>query len=74
MAEYVVTQEHEKCIACQACVTVDSENWYMGSDNKAHFKKNKISTPKEIKANKAAEASCPVAIIHVKLAKKGVNK
>lgn len=66
MAEktYKISQEHEKCIGCGACVSL-CNNWEMGKDGKASPKK-KIVSEKEVKCNKDAENSCPVRCIHVK--------
>jgi ferredoxin len=61
---YKVSQEHEKCIGCGACVSL-SDNWEIGNDGKARPKKTTI-TEKELKSNKDAENSCPVHCIHVK--------
>ncbi len=66
MDKYVVSQERDKCIGCMACVLVCPNNWFMENDNKASFKKSVLKTPEEIEENQLAEASCPVAIIHVK--------
>jgi ferredoxin len=63
--KFKITQEHEKCIGCGACVSLCPENWEMKEDGKAKLKKNIISE-KEYKSNKAAEESCPVNIIEVK--------
>ena len=63
--KYKITQEHEKCISCGACVSACPENWAMAKDGKAKPKKTEI-TDKELKCNKAAENVCPVSIIHVK--------
>jgi ferredoxin len=65
MANHKITQEHEKCIGCGACVSVCSENWLMANDGKAKPKKTNISD-KELKCNKDAEEACPVQCIHVK--------
>ncbi|MBW3015765.1 ferredoxin [Candidatus Woesearchaeota archaeon] len=62
MAKYEVTQEHEKCISCGACVAVCADNWEMGDDGKAKPK----SKQSDADCNKDAEAGCPVKCIHVK--------
>lgn len=61
---YTVSQEHQKCIGCGACVSL-CDNWEIGKDGKATPKK-KIIAEKELKCNKDAENSCPVQCIHVK--------
>lgn len=61
---YKISQEHEKCIGCGACVAI-CDNWTMGTDGKAKPKKTTIDE-KELKCNKDAEQVCPVNCIHVK--------
>ena len=63
-----ISQEHEKCISCGACVAVCPMYFEMGSDGKAHIKGakgNKLKV-KEAGCAKDAENACPVQIIHVK--------
>jgi ferredoxin len=64
-SKYKITQEHEKCIGCMACVSICPENWKMGDDGKAKPKKTEIDE-KEYKKNQEAAESCPVSIIHIK--------
>ena len=63
--KYKITQDHERCIGCGACVAVCPANWIIAIDNKAKPKKTEI-TEKELKCNKDAAESCPVSIIHIK--------
>lgn len=56
-----ISQEHEKCIGCGACVAVCPENWEMGDDGKANPK----SRNSDAECNKSAAAGCPVSIIKV---------
>lgn len=63
--KYKITQEHNECISCGACVSVCPENWTMGGDGKAKPKKTEISE-KEYKCNKDAADICPVNIISIK--------
>ena len=67
MAKYKITQEHEKCIGCMACVSICPENWIM-KDGKAKPKKTEIDE-KEYKKNQEAAEACPVSIIHIKKSK-----
>jgi ferredoxin len=62
---YKITQEHEKCIGCGACVASCSSNWKLGTDGKAKPIKTKINE-KELACNKEAENVCPVQCIHIK--------
>jgi ferredoxin len=61
MAKYKITQEHDKCIGCGACIAVCKDNWKMGSDGKA----TPIKTESDSDCNKKAEAGCPVHCIKV---------
>ena len=62
MAKYKITQDHEKCIGCGACVAVCPSNWEMSGDGKARPK----SQESDDDCNKAAADGCPVKCIHVK--------
>ena len=62
MAKFKVTQEHEKCIGCGACVGVCPVNWGMDADGKA---KPLAVEVEEIGCNQAAADSCPVQCIHI---------
>ena len=62
MTKYKVSQDHDICIGCGACTAICSENWEMGDDGKANFKK----ANSDLECNIAAEDGCPVHCIHVK--------
>ncbi|MEA3429716.1 MAG: ferredoxin [Nanoarchaeota archaeon] len=62
MAKYEVTQEHDKCISCGACVAICADNWEMADDGKAKFK----AAESDADCNKDAETGCPVKCIKVK--------
>lgn len=65
---FEITQDHEKCISCGACVSVCPDMFEMGSDGKAHIKgskKNKLVV-EDAKCAEDAKDACPVQIIHVK--------
>jgi len=70
-----IKQEHEKCIGCGACVSVDPEHWeFNNEDNKAELKGAKklddehktqiLEVDDPGKAQEAADA-CPVKCIFV---------
>lgn len=68
---YKIVHEREKCIGCGACVSACPYFWTMGADKKSTLKGAEgkegifILEVEEAGCNKAAEASCPVGIIHV---------
>ena len=62
---YKITQKHEECIGCGACVSACPDNWEFGDDGKAKPKKLIISNG-EFNCNKRAEEVCPVEIIKIK--------
>lgn len=62
MAKFEVSQDHEKCISCGACVAVCPDNWEMGDDGKAKPK----SAESDADCNLDAQSGCPVKCIHVK--------
>lgn len=63
--KYKITQEHEECIGCGACVATCPDNWSMASDGKAKPKKTEIREA-EYRCNKDAANICPVNIIIIK--------
>ncbi len=73
MAGYKIIHEKEGCIGCGACVAICPDYWQM-KDNKKSFLKGSKKTKEgnyeleldEPGCNKAAEASCPVGVIHAK--------
>ena len=67
MSEYVIEYERSKCIGAQGCVAADPKNWVLAKDGKANVLKKAIKNDAELSAAKAAEAACPVNVIHVKL-------
>lgn len=64
MKKYKINQKHGECISCGACVSACPQNWQMGKDGKAKFKKE-IIAEKEYECNKEAEDICPVNIIKI---------
>lgn len=56
-----IKQEHDKCISCGTCIGVCPDNWEMGDDGKAKFKK----ADSDLDCNKKAADSCPVKCITV---------
>ena len=62
MTKYKVTQEHDNCISCGACVAACPDNWEMGEDGKAKPKSEMVD---DVGCNQAAADACPVSIIHV---------
>ena len=59
-----VSQDHEKCIGCGACVAICPENWEMGDDGKANLK-NEVIADDQVGCNQEAANQCPVQIITV---------
>ncbi len=62
MAKFKITQEHEKCIGCGACVSVCPANWKMDADGKALPVAAEVE---EVGCNQAAVDGCPTQCIHV---------
>ena len=76
MTKVKVKLEREECVSCQACVIADDQDFVMDDDD---MKSNLIDgettdgvMEKDVEADdarkeklKAAEAGCPVTIIHV---------
>ena len=60
---YKISIDRSKCIGCQACATLCSDNWKIDDDGKASPIKTDV---KEIGCNQKAADGCPVKIIHVK--------
>ena len=62
-----ITQEHEKCIGCGACVALCGDHWEMRDDGKAGLKggKDELET-EDAGCSKEAANICPVKCIHVK--------
>jgi len=56
-----ISQDHEKCIGCGACVGACPDNWEMGDDGKAKPK----SRDSDLECNKDAAEACPVKCITV---------
>lgn len=65
MAKYKVSQDHEACIGCGACVAVCPGNWEMGDDGKAKLK-NSVDG---LDCNVQAADGCPVSCITVEKVK-----
>ncbi|MFC1723334.1 ferredoxin [Nanoarchaeota archaeon] len=59
---FKITQDHEKCISCGACVAACPENWEMGEDGKAKPKQEVVD---EVGKNQDAADACPVQIIKI---------
>ncbi|MBW2968017.1 ferredoxin [Candidatus Woesearchaeota archaeon] len=66
MAKYKITQDHDACISCQACVNVCPENWKMGADGKAAPIKKALD---DIGNNQKAADACPVTCIKIEKVK-----
>jgi ferredoxin len=62
MPKFRVTQDHETCIGCGACVAVCPENWKMGDDGKAMLRKAVVD---KIGCNQEAADGCPVGCIGI---------
>jgi len=61
---YKITQNHERCISCGACITACNKNWSIGEDGKAKPEKTEIEE-EDYECNKKAEKACPVKIIKI---------
>ncbi len=63
--------EKEKCIGCQACVSVCPAFWEMSDDGKVNLKEGVeedgsfTRVPEEVGCNQNASESCPVRCIHI---------
>jgi ferredoxin len=65
MTKVKITQDHDTCIGCGACVAICPDNWQM-KDSKAVPKKTALS---DAGCNQQAADSCPVNCIHVEVQK-----
>ncbi len=65
-----ITQKHDECIGCGACLAIDPDNWELNGD-KADLKDAKVEGDTQTKevaevgSSKDAAASCPVNCIIV---------
>ncbi len=62
MAKYKITQDHDTCIGCGACVASCPDNWELGDDGKASPKQTEVD---DIGCNQAAADGCPVNCIKI---------
>ncbi len=65
-----VSQDHEVCIGCGACVAICPEHWKMEGDKAVLIGGKKegklfVKTVKDAGCNKDAENACPVKCIKV---------
>lgn len=64
-----VVHDRDNCIGCSACVMVCPKFWKMDDDGKSTLIGNTNNeleiADEDLMTNKEAEASCPVAVIHV---------
>jgi ferredoxin len=61
MARYKISQDHEACIGCGACIATCPGNWEMADDGKAKPKR-KVD---DLECNEPAADGCPVGCITV---------
>lgn len=67
---FKITQKHEECIGCGACVAIAPTDWKMESDKATLIGSKKegdllVKTIEEVGSNKDAESACPVRCIKV---------
>ena len=61
---YEIEYDREGCIGAAACELTCPENWKLGEDGKADFKK-KYLKKEDFEKNMEAAKSCPVNVIHI---------
>ena len=73
---YYIKHDKKKCIGCGACVAMDSKDWKMKDDGKAHLVgvKGEVKefSEKELASKKETADACPVDAIYIYQDKKKI--
>lgn len=74
--KYYIKHNKEKCIGCGACAAMDSGDWEMKDDGKAHLVgvkgETKEFSEKDLSSKKETAEACPVNAIYIYQDKKKI--